>query len=384
MPSLARAYRNKVSNKLTGVVHMPAQGACKGTVLLSYLTGPFTKAPGEFFTDPHSGYWECEEIARLLSVRGYAVDCINFDNQTFVPKKQYVACIDIKWNLERLAKHLGSSAKVMHIVSSDPSFQDAAEEARLTAFAARRGITPTKRRYERPSRNPAFADHLEGFGNAVVHESYSAYDKTITPIPISVSQEFPFQERDMAQAKNEFLFFSGGGAILKGLDLVMEAFADMPQFTLHIVGPAGYEKEIEETYAKELTLSNIHRHPRPKRDRAGALTIDGTPFMDIVGRCGALIYPSSSEGTSGSVIQAMHAGVCAIVTPQTGIPDGAPVTLLPVASVQAIRDAALQFASLPANDLHAASRATWEYARAHHTKETFSNAYSAFLDTCLP
>ncbi|HEU5114318.1 MAG TPA: hypothetical protein VFT82_00970, partial [Candidatus Paceibacterota bacterium] len=134
------AYRNKISNKLSGVVRVPAQGVRKGDALLSYLTSPFTLAPGEFHTDPHASYWECTEIARLLSERGYDVDIINWNDDSFAPKKRYSVVIDIQRNLERLVPMLPSSCvKIMHVVSSYAEFQNAAEAQRLAGVKERRG-----------------------------------------------------------------------------------------------------------------------------------------------------------------------------------------------------------------------------------------------------
>ena len=147
--------KNKVSNKLHGVVHVPAtrektggQSTKKGRVLLSYLTGPFTLLPWQRFTDPHTNYWECSEIARLFSVRGYDVDVINASNTSFVPRKQYDAVVDVRQNLERwcTAGLAGTSLlpasckKVMHITSSESGFQNAAEAKRLAELKQRRGI----------------------------------------------------------------------------------------------------------------------------------------------------------------------------------------------------------------------------------------------------
>ncbi len=113
------AYRNKLSNKLRGVAHVPAQGKKKGDILLSYLVRPFTLAPWEHPTDPHTNYWECSEIARLFSERGYAVDVINWSNTIFIPRKPYAAIIDTHQNLERLSPLLPSDCKkVMHVTFS--------------------------------------------------------------------------------------------------------------------------------------------------------------------------------------------------------------------------------------------------------------------------
>src|SRR3989344_2271804 len=218
MPNILRAYTNKLTNKFFGVAHLPPQGKKKGDVLMSYLVQPFTLAPWEYPTDPHTNYWECGEIARLFSERGYAVDIINWNNTNFTPHKPYIAIVDTTQNLERLASFLPQDCKkVMHITFS--YYQNDTEQIRLNNLKSRRGVTLSPARTEHTSKNPAYADFLEGFGNKTVHQTFSKFSKPIYPIPISITQSFEFpQEKNFTEARKHFLFFGGGGAILKGLD----------------------------------------------------------------------------------------------------------------------------------------------------------------------
>ena len=386
MPSLYRAYRNKVSNKLTGVVHIPYQGSArKGAVLLSYMTSPFTQGLGEYPTDPHTNYWECAEIARLFAIRGYDVDVIDAKNMHFVPRKNYAACVDINTNLERLSPLLGAVCKkVLHITFSYGVFQTAAEKRRLEALFIRRDIRLSSMRPEPVTQSPAYADHLEGFGNTAVHRTYAQFNKPIFPIPISVAKEYPFQEqKDWDASKKHFLWFGGGGALLKGLDLMVEAFAALPEYVLHIVGPAAFESEFETAFAQELSLPNIIRYPRPHLTIDGELLIGSKPFMTLMNQCSSIIYPSASEGTSGAVIQAMHASVIPIMTRETGIADDAPVTLLPAATIKNIQGMAHEIVQSSPEELAARARSSWNYVHTHHTRRTFTVAYTEFIETIL-
>lgn len=388
------ALKNKLSNKLWGVVHVPAQGAShegrtdhKGSVLLSYLTGPFTRLSWQRFTDPHTNYWECSEIARLFAVRGYDVDVIDASNTHFLPRKRYDVVVDVRQNLERMHRLLPASCKkVMHITSSESGFQNAAEAKRLDDLKRRRGVSLSPQRVETGAENPAYADYLEGFGNQTVHATFARFKKPIYHIPISVAQTFEFPTKtakDFAEVRKHFLFFSGGGAILKGLDLVVEAFAATPNLHLHIVGPAAYEKEFRAAYPNELALPNISCYPRPKIDKTGNMVLGDTTFMAIANTCATLIYPSASEGTSGAVIQAMHAGVIPIITKQTGLSEDAPAIILEEPNVESIRAQAQKIAQTAPEELERMARQAWTYAREHHTKEHFSFAYGQFIDDIL-
>lgn len=381
------AYKNKISNRVFGVITLPAKTRKRGVVLLSYLTGPFTRLPWQHFTDPHTNYWEGSEIARLFAVRGYDVDVIDASNTRFVPRKPYDIVVDVRQNLKHLHTLLPPSCKkVMHITSSESGFQNAVEAKRLADLKQRRGIILSSQRVETGAENPAYADYLEGFGNQTVRATFARFKKPIRHIPISVAQTFEFPNeatKDFVEARKHFLFFSGGGAILKGLDLVIEAFATMPNLHLHIIGPAAYEKEFRAAYANELALPNISCYPRPRLDKAGNMTVGDTTFMAIANRCATLIYPSASEGTSGAVIQAMHAGVFPIVTRQTGLSEDAPTIILEEPSVESIRTQAQKIAQTAPEELERMSHQAWTYVREHHTKEHFSFAYGQCIDDIL-
>lgn len=381
---IIRAYKNKITNKVWGLVTVPAKGRKKGVVLLSYITGPFTHAPWEHFTDPHTHPWAAKEIARLLSERGYACDIIDSHNTTFIPHKPYRLCIDIGVNLERLTPLLPKDCvKVFFIEGSYAEFQNAAEQKRLDALEKRRGVRLKPRRQVPLTNTPAFADYLVGNGNKTVHGTYAKFNKKIIPIQGFVMAEYPFPAtKDFEAARTQFLWFGGGGAVHKGLDLTLEAIAAIPELTLHIVGPAAGEHDFAAAYAKELRNPNVRLYPRPHIDAAGKVTIGGEDFMRVMNRCVAVIFPSASEGGGASALQAMHAGLIPIVTKETGMGDDAPAVFIEP-SVPVIQEAARTIATTDPETLKERSRAAWEYARNHYTKTHFTAAWVRFFDETL-
>lgn len=357
---------------------MPAQGKKKGDILISYLTEPFTLAPWEPLSNFHTMYWECEEIAKLFAEHGYAVDIINWNNTAFIPQKSYYVCIDIQNNLEHLSQFLPKKCKkVMHIVSSYSEFQNITENKRLDDLYRRRGVRLSARRTVSVSRNPEFADFLEGFGNQTVHDTYKRFEKTIFPIPISAVKLFDFPEKkDFEFARKHFLWFGGGGMVHKGLDLLLETFAQNPSLHLHICGPLEAEKDFVMTYKEELCHS-------PNITTYGRIDVTSNAFTKIALKCAAIIYPSCSEGTSGSVIQAIHAGLVPIITPETGISSEVGGIILKNPTVQSIDRTINEFAALPANTIKSMAHNSWSYIRAHHTQENFSKTYARFIDEVL-
>lgn len=384
MYNFFRAYKNKITNKLFGMVSIKCSGPKKGTVLVSYITGPFTLAPGEFFTDPHSNYFVAEEMAGQFLKRGYDVDVIDWNNYEFMPKKQYDVVIDIDKNLSRLAPVLEKNCKKIYFINGSYwKHQNDAEMLRLSQLEKRRGVKLQSHRGVSDTRNSEVADFIGGYGNKTVRDTFPGKEKII-PIPVPAMDTYDFPEnKDFEKARSNFLWFGGGGAILKGLDLVVEAFASLPEFNLLIIGPSAYEKEFEKIYEKELALPNIRRYGRPKITECGEIMTDGVNIKDIFEKCASIVYMSASEGGGGAVVHAMQAGIFPIVSPNTGIDENAPSIVINDPTIEKIRESVINFSRLPPEKIKEMSKNVWSFAREHHTKEAFSNSFKQFIDLIL-
>ncbi|MEK7180181.1 MAG: glycosyltransferase family 4 protein [Patescibacteria group bacterium] len=372
------AYKNKITNKLWGIVHMKAEGRKKGDILISYITEPFTLAPWESFSNFHTNTWECYEIARLFSEKGYSVDIINASNHTFIPKKPYVVCFDSDNNLERFLPHLPKECKTVFpiLISHWKAYNDA-EESRLDALEQRRGVRLLPRRKMLPSRNAELTDYLEGFGNKTIFNTFKQFNKPIFFIPISVVVQFDFpKDKDFEKARKHFLWVGGGGAVLKGLDIALEAFSLTPDLHLHVCGPIYAEKDFVEEYKKELEeTANIHVY--------GRIDVGGEQFASILNTCAAVVYPSFGEGSSGAVVQAMHAGLIPIITHETGIQETAGYIPLENPTPESIMQKVQEFSNMPEEKVREFSKKIWKYAREHYTRESFSTAYKHFIEEIL-
>ncbi|MEK9201729.1 MAG: glycosyltransferase, partial [Patescibacteria group bacterium] len=353
-------------------------GRKKGDVLISYITEPFTLAPSEPFSNLHTMYWECYEIVQLFREKGYACDIVNANNTRFVPKKPYVVYIDTENSIERLSKHLPKNCKkVFYILISYWKAYNDAEKCRLDALEKRRGVRLLPRRKMLPSRNALLADYLVGFGNKAIFNTFKQFNKPIFFIPISsvVKYDFPDQ-KDWIKARKNFLWIGGGGAVLKGLDIALEAFAMMPDLQLHVCGPVAAEKDFVDAYKKELfETPNIHVY--------GRIDVGGSQFAQILDTCAAVVYPSGGEGSSGAIVQAMHAGLVPIVTHETGIQESAGYIPLEKPTPESIMKTVREFSDMPEEKIREFSKKIWSYSREHYTRESFSAAYEHFIEDIL-
>lgn len=272
----------------------------------------------------------------------------------------------------------------MHITGSYPEFQNSAEKERVLLLEKRRGVSLSPQRTVPLTSNLKYADFIAGYGNKTVRSTYPILGEKIIPIPIPAMDKYSFQEnKNYDTARKHFLWFGGGGAVLKGLDLVLETFASLPDLHLSIVGPAAFEKEFEEIYSKELNLPNITRYGRPRVNEAGEIKIEDKDILEILNQCGAIIFLSASEGGSGSVVHAMQAGLYPIITPQSGISEEAPSIVIENPTLDNIRRVVEEFSNITPEKLKDLSRNSWMFAQEHYTKEAFTKAYENFIDNIV-
>ncbi len=75
-------------------------------------------------------------------------------------------------------------------------------------------------------------------GNAFTEESYRFAGKPIHRIPLSSVRQYDWlADKDFDACRKTYLWFGSGGFAHKGLDLVIDAFADLPDHRLLICGP---------------------------------------------------------------------------------------------------------------------------------------------------
>lgn len=354
------------------VLHFKPKGVSHGNVLISYTTVPFTLLTKNQFGG-HTNYWESREMVLAFLERGYAVDLIDKTNTTFVPKKPYVFFIDIQSNLKRLAPLLNPDCiKIFHATGSYWTFQNPAEQKRLDELAARRGVQLLPRRATEPYYIDD-ADIILSLCGPFPESTYAPFNKPIYHIPLSTTHTYPRAEKDFNAVKKHFIWFGGAGAVHKGLDLVLEAFARMPDYELVVCGKFN-EQDFLDAYKKELFET-------PNIRAVGRIDPGSEQFKEICNTSLGVVFPSCSEGCASSVVICMHAGLIPLVSRESGIETGTFGITFKENTIEEIMQDVKDIAAQAPLALQDRSRGAWEYARATHTREHFGAAFRAFIDS---
>jgi glycosyltransferase involved in cell wall biosynthesis len=342
-------------------------------VLISYIPDDVLKSE-EDVSASHTHYWECRQMAKSFVAAGFNVDVVDFADDRFIPQKSYDVLVSARTNLERLAKHVPDHCvKIAHLDTAHFLTNNANALDRLRRVRDQHKVSLRSTRMVENNWAIEAADMGCVLGNAFTEHSYRFAEKPIHRIPLSSVRQYDWlADKDFNACRNTFLWFGSGGFAHKGLDLVIDAFAELPDHRLLICGPLDLEPRFIKAFERPMYHSdNI--------ETIGWIDVTSPEFTAIRQRTVATVYPSCSEGGGGSVITCMHAGLIPVVTPEASVDVGDFGTVLQEASVQAVRDAVIGLSQLPVADLEQRARSAWEYARANHTRGKFADAYDQFV-----
>jgi glycosyltransferase involved in cell wall biosynthesis len=248
---------------------------------------------------------------------------------------------------------------------------------RILNLQERKGVTIPPNRFERPNLGVEYADYITTCGNEFTMRTYRYAKKPVYNLPITVEAKWPWpKEKDFDQCRKQFLWFASRGMVHKGLDLVLDAFAGLPEYQLTIVGPVEDEPEFVQLYRNELYhLTNIKL--------IGWMHKESNDFKQLLDRSVAHVFTSCSESGAACVLETMGAGVIPIVNYESSVDVDDFGILLKSASIEDIRDGVRAIANMPAVELKRRAMRAWEKVRSKYTRENFADSYKALMKTIL-
>lgn len=272
--------------------------------LLSYIRAVFSEKEQ---SNRHTNRYTTYLIAEILKDCGYNVDVINYDAEFPGDFSKYNLVIGLGKSLEQVLMHRPESigTKVFWFgTGCNPLFSNQATLQRLSDFYLRTGkVIPSSSRYIREDwpLQHEISDWIILHGASFARSTYRQENISSVHAPVFIHHTRKKTIAEWNNASLNYLWFGNGGAIHKGLDLVIETFVNLPQLTLHIAGDIEHESEFFNHYRHLFNSgSNIIYH--------GFVKVDSPEFSDLMQRCAFVIYPSASEGNSPSVLTCMANG----------------------------------------------------------------------------
>jgi hypothetical protein len=354
----------------------------RGCVAISYISWPFREGFDSVRARGHTNGYEVIAMAEAWQDLGFRVEVCDHNDLYYRPPADCLVAIDIHANLERWAPNLPAACKrILHATGSHWLHWNRAELSRLESVRDRKGAALLPRRQVSPTCSIEVADVVLVLGNDYTAESFAFGRKPVVRVPISSAYEFAWPEkRDFQRAKHKFMWVGSYGMVHKGLDLVLDAFAGMPELELTVCGRPEKEEDFFRLYEPELRgAANIRFQ--------GWLDMATPDFAQIAETHAAVIYPSSAEGGAGAVIHCMHAGLLPACTREASVDLGDFGVLVNEGNVESVRVAARKIAEMSPQEVEKRARKSWEHARRVHTREQFKQSYRGFaasISTKLP
>lgn len=372
---VGRRYRkNRLRKKV--VTLSPAGGSRAGHALLAYRLEAFTESGRKKrLLSRHTMFMESVMIADVLLSLGYEVDVIDFENKTFVPRKNYHILLSVRKYFEHYAERVGPDClKIVHLDTSHWMSNNAAALMRCCEAQGRRKASLRSYRMVEENRAIESADCGVLLGNDVSAATYAFSGKKIYRLPVPVCHLYPKPDKNYSAVRKTFLWLGSRGFVHKGLDLVLEAFAGLEDFRLIVCGPIQKEVEFERAYFDEL-------YRRPNIRTVGWVDVTSPEFLALANSCLGIVYSSCAEGQSGAVITGMHAGLIPVLSPQAGVEIGPDFgIMLQHLSVEEIQFEVRRLSGFPVARLQSMSLGAWSYAQAHHTRENYVERYTKILE----
>lgn len=217
------------------------------------------------------------------------------------------------------------------------------------------------------------SDYVALIGNHVTLSTYPPDIKAKTTCFNATASTVKYSSLKTNTDAREFLWIGGGGAVMKGLDLLLELFAKRSDIRLNIVGGVAGERDFVRAFQRELfDCPNIEYH--------GFLDTTGDAFAAIADRCVAVINPSASEGMSSAAATALQMGMYPIFSRQTGItlPPNSGIYLDSL-TVQDIETAIDNVLAMPRLNLYNERLALTNMANQQYSRENFTDTFTQFL-----
>lgn len=298
-----------------------AKKAPNKRALLYYKTEPFVM-PWKVRGYRHTNLWEIVEIVRILNRYGYVVDVVDRDAKRFVPANIYDLFLGLGAGhsgkrFSQYAQRMPQATKILIAAGPEPRLSNKLVQEQYVRFKLRHSCEIAAMRLTEGIDFESFAEDTDYFmpigeQHTFCPQSYMALGKPVLNYLPSTSPVIRFLPEWLeARSRRAFLCFAGDGFICKGVDVVVDAFADMPDIEVYVCGPPSEPAFFEVLESKLAASPNIRYE--------GFIKIGGQRFEELAAHCSYVVFPSSAEGCATSIATVLRTGLLPVVTRETGI-----------------------------------------------------------------
>lgn len=358
---------------------------CDGSqkrVLISYIT----LAGKDLSKIKHASYLHLNQMIHYFINCGYVVDVLcNDDIEAISLLKQnhYYVIIGFGKLYKLACLDFNASLKICFITENNPEVVKKKYCDRVNYFKLRHPNINSKKAVPRTGYFDVEQFKLSDFGilmnSRYNSESFIPYFKKGLYLINSnaiFSNDFDNNNylniTNIEHSKNNFLWLGSVGFIHKGLDLLLDAFRQIPEFQLDCYGVDNREKSL----FNKLKCSNV--------SNCGFLNVLSRQFVnEVVIKHNFVIMPSCSEGMSTSVATCMSYGLIPILTKECGFEETDNIIFLEDYKIESIKKILIEVNSWSAERVLNMRISCQNYALEHFSLTKFSTTFKDIMDNII-
>lgn len=350
-------------------------------VLISYIT----LTGFDFSKIRHASFYHLNQIIHYFISKGYCIDLCRLDDINAYHRlkgNHYDIVFGFGSVYKLFCKYHNIPLRICFTMENNPLVVVEKYNERLKYFSDRHpDINPNNSQarigyFDKETFE--LSNHLILMSSCYNSLSFKQFFQTIHLVNSNaiINNDYHF-EKDILRSKieesrNNILWFGSKGLIHKGLDIVVDAVAQMPEKKLNCYG---IDKE-EKSFFNKLKAHNSVD--------CGNINVLGDEFItEVINRHNICVFPSCSEGMSTSIATCMAHGIIPIITRESGFNDAPCIVTLKDYSVNTIQKTIEYIQSLPTDELLDWRYQCYVYARHEFALTTFNKQFSSAMDSII-
>jgi len=346
--------------------------------LVSYLVNPVIDDLSGTQTSLFSNNGAGRTIPKILNELGYIVDVINWDDTKPIKGEYDLMVFHGGKNFEQIKKVRTNRNKLVYYsTGSYWRYHNDKEQKRLDYFQTRHNKQYKLDREIQDAEEQANtqADAIISLGNQDAATTYAKFKHVYHLEGASM----PITSPRTIQASNSnelgFLFMAGPGNLHKGLDIILDAWANLPKnLHLHII--TYLDDDFVDYYRKQLySTSNIHTH--------GYVMQRSEQYYQVINDCQFSMLLSCSEGSPGSVIESMHQGLIPIISKQSHVDIGSHGYVLKENTVEEVEGLVQKLSKLKQNEIVQSQLELRNWAQHQFRVQNYEKQFATIIEEIM-
>lgn len=377
---ISRYLQYKLNKKFTLILNINCNLFDKNQkrILLCYLTSSFSVDLNKSLYHPNIP--RCNQMVTSLIKLGYAVDiCDSRDMEScpFLKSRTYEAVLGFGPVFEFMSNQSNIPYKIIYVTENDPTVVMRKFKDRLSYFKLRHPKMKVVLNNQRETFYSLRQFELASHAIIMTNDYNSKNIKQLVPqyfkIKVNgfVNPKYSFSNLNIASRRKHFLWFGSTGMYQKGLDILIDVFALLPEYTLNIYGVN--TKEIHSI--RKLLSHNVLVHSK--------VSVQSDDFIRVLNENLFIISASCLEGMQSGVATCMRHGLIPLLTKECGYDEHPSIVQFDDYKVETIKDKIIEIQKKSDGELAKMSYNAFEYGNADFTLEKFVETFEKAIQIII-